>query len=119
VAASIGAFFENPHNRQILAELGRSGVNTTQPRSETPSGESPLAGKTVVLTGTLEAMTRGDAKRRLEALGARVSGSVSKKTDLVVAGESAGSKLTKAQGLGVEVIDEKRFLALLAETEAG
>ncbi|MEM1205796.1 MAG: BRCT domain-containing protein, partial [Acidobacteriota bacterium] len=74
-----------------------------------------VAGKTIVLTGTLDSMTRGDAKKRLEALGAKVTGSVSKKTDLLVAGEAAGSKLTKAESLGVEVTDEAGLLALLGE----
>lgn len=113
VAASIRAFFDNPHNRERVAALKEAGVNTEQPRAETPSGDGPFAGKTVVLTGTLAAMTRGEAQRRLEALGARVSGSVSKKTDLVIAGENAGSKLDKARALGVEVIGEEAFLALL------
>jgi DNA ligase (NAD+) len=76
-----------------------------------------LEGQTIVLTGTLSTLSREDAKERLEALGAKVSGSVSKKTSFVVAGEAAGSKLDKAQELGVEVWDEARLLALLAEHE--
>ena len=71
----------------------------------------PLDGKTVVLTGSLEAMTRDEAGERLEALGAKIAGSVSKKTSLVVAGEAAGSKLTKAQELGIEIWDEAALLA--------
>ncbi len=115
VAAAIRAFFDHPHNQERVAALKGFGVSTVQPREEA-AAESPFTGKTVVLTGTLQAMTRGEAKRRLEALGARVSGSVSKKTHLVVAGESAGSKLAKAQKLGVEVIDEAALLARLEES---
>ena len=77
----------------------------------------PLDGKTVVLTGTLSSMTRDEAKARLEALGAKATGSVSKKTDFVVAGEAAGSKLAKAESLGVEIWDEARLQAFLADHE--
>jgi DNA ligase (NAD+) len=76
---------------------------------------APLTGQTVVLTGSMETLSRDEAKDHLEALGAKVSGSVSKKTSFVVAGEAAGSKLEKAQELGVEVWDEARLLALFAE----
>ena len=79
------------------------------------SPSAPLAGQTIVLTGTLQALSRDEAKERLEALGAKVSGSVSKKTSFVVAGEAAGSKLDKAQELGMPVWDEAQLLALLAE----
>jgi len=75
----------------------------------------PFAGKTVVLTGSLSSLSREDAKAEIERRGGRVSGSVSRKTDLVVAGEEAGSKLNKAKELGVRVVDEKAFRALLAE----
>lgn len=75
--------------------------------------DSPFAGKTVVLTGSLNQMSRDDAKERLVALGAKVAGSVSKKTDLVIAGEAAGSKLAKAQELGINVIDEAEMIRLL------
>ncbi len=77
--------------------------------------DSPFAGKTVVLTGSLSQLSRDDAKARLTALGAKVAGSVSKKTDLVIAGEAAGSKLAKAQELGIEVIDEAEMIRLLGE----
>ena len=80
---------------------------------------SPMDGQTIVLTGTLTSLSRDEAKERLEALGAKVAGSVSKKTSFVVAGEAAGSKLDKAQELGVDVWDEARLLELLAEHEGG
>ncbi len=116
VAESVIAFFENPHNRERIEKLKGFGVNMEEPQPEEGEVEdNPFNGKTIVLTGTLEAMTRGEAKKKLEALGARVSGSVSKKTDLVIAGESAGSKLDKAQKLGVEVMNEARLLELLEE----
>jgi len=79
------------------------------------ASEGPLAGKTVVLTGGLDAMSREEAGAKLESLGAKVSGSVSKKTSFVVAGEAAGSKLAKAQELGIETWDEAKLLAFLAE----
>ena len=78
------------------------------------AGDSPVAGKTVVFTGTLSQMTRGEAKARAEALGAKVAGSVSKKTDCIVAGEDAGSKLKNARELGVAVLSEQEWLDLIA-----
>jgi DNA ligase (NAD+) len=119
VAESVRTFFANPRNRERVEALQTFGVKTSQPRPAQAAPENALAGKTVVLTGTLRSMTRDDAKSRLEALGARVAGSVSKKTDLVIAGESAGSKLAKAAELGIEVIDEAAFAARLEEADAG
>ncbi len=113
VAASVSGFFAEALSRKRLEALRRAGVNLTQPRPEATGAGSPLAGKTVVLTGTLSVMKRGEAKKRLEALGARVSGSVSRKTDLLVAGEKAGSKLEKARNLGVEVTGEEGLTKLL------
>ena len=114
VAARIAHFFAQPHNREVIAALRANGVQWPEGAPQR-SAEGPLAGKTVVLTGGLASMSRDDAGAKLEALGAKVSGSVSKKTSFVVAGEAAGSKLAKAQELGVEVWDEARLLAYLAD----
>jgi DNA ligase (NAD+) len=115
VAASIARFFAEPHNREVIEQLRASGV--TWPESEpAPSGASaagPLAGRTVVLTGTLPTLTREQASAMVLAAGGKVSGSVSKKTDYVLAGDEAGSKLDKARLLGVPVIDEAAFRRLL------
>ena len=111
VAHAIAHFFAQPHNREVIAQLRAAGVRW--PPVERPQADAPFAGKTFVLTGTLESMTRDQAKARIEAFGGKVAGSVSAKTDYVVAGESAGSKLTKAQALGVTILDEAAFLALL------
>ncbi len=113
VAAHIVHFFAQPHNREVIAALRERGVHWPEGAPQRAS-EGPLAGRTVVLTGGLAAMTRDEAGARLEALGAKVSGSVSKKTSVVVAGEAAGSKLAKAQELGVEIWDEAALLAFLA-----
>jgi len=111
VVDSLAEFFAEPHNRaaadRLAAEL------TILPVEAPQATTSPLAGKTVVFTGTLTHMTRAEAKARAEALGAKVAGSVSRATDLVVAGAEAGSKLDRARELGVEVIDEARWLELV------
>ena len=114
VAAHIAHFFAEPHNREVITALRAAGVHWKEGAPQRAS-EGPLVGKTVVLTGGLESMSRDDAGAKLEALGAKVSGSVSKKTSFVVAGEAAGSKLAKAQELGVEIWDEAKLLAFLAE----
>tara|TARA_R110000868_G_scaffold410505_4_gene698849 strand:+ start:94054 stop:96069 length:2016 start_codon:yes stop_codon:yes gene_type:complete len=112
VAENIVAFFHEQHNNDIIDALIQAGI--TWPEIEGQSdAPKPLAGKTFVLTGTLEQLSRDDAKAQLQALGAKVSGSVSKKTDYVIAGEAAGSKLTKAQDLGVAVKDEAWLVELL------
>ncbi len=113
VAQSIHTFFEQPHNREVVEQLRACGLSWEEgePAARAPQ---PLAGKTFVLTGTFPTLSRDQAKDLLEAAGAKVAGSVSKKTDYVVAGAEAGSKLEKAQTLGVTVIDEAAMLALLA-----
>ncbi|MDE1987035.1 MAG: NAD-dependent DNA ligase LigA [Alphaproteobacteria bacterium] len=111
VAEAIKDFFDEPHNRTVLKHLAKE-VTVTEVKAPASSG-SPVAGKTVVFTGTLEKMTRPEAKARAESLGAKVASSVSKKTDLVVAGPGAGSKLADAQKFGVDVIDEDAWLKLI------
>ncbi|MDF1832373.1 MAG: NAD-dependent DNA ligase LigA [Porticoccaceae bacterium] len=114
VADFVTEFFSNPHHLAIIASLREAGVHwpDIQPADTKPQA-LPLAGQIWVLTGTLATMSRGEGKEQLEALGAKVTGSVSAKTTCLVAGESAGSKLDKARSLDVQVIDEKEFLALL------
>lgn len=114
VASSVRAFFDRAENRELVAELLAAGV---KPRAEASAADtgSPLAGKTVVLTGSLESLTRAEAGERIEKAGGRVTSSVSKNTDLVVAGAEPGRKLEKAWKLGVKVIDEKEFLNLTGE----
>jgi DNA ligase (NAD+) len=117
VAQSLRTFFDQPHNREVVEQLRACGVTWTE--GEPTAGASlPLAGQTFVLTGTLPTLSRDQAKDMLEALGAKVAGSVSKKTHCVVAGAEAGSKLDKAQELGIPVLDEAGLLALVA-THAG
>lgn len=113
VAEAIHTFFAQPHNREVVEQLRACGV-TWEEGAPAERATLPLAGKTVVLTGTLPTLSRDAAKDLLEAAGAKVAGSVSKKTHYVVAGEEAGSKLAKAQELGVPVLDEAGMLALLA-----
>jgi DNA ligase (NAD+) len=111
VAEDIIAFFREAHNREAFGDL-LSEVRV-EPFSAPATASSPIAGRTVVFTGTLEKMTRQEAKSRAETLGANVAGSVSKKTDYVVVGADAGSKATKARELGVSVLSEEEFLALI------
>jgi DNA ligase (NAD+) len=112
VAKSIRTFFDQPHNREVVAQLRACGV--TWPEGEAaPVLAQPLSGQTFVLTGTLPTLGREEAKALIEAAGGKVAGSVSKKTSYVVAGAEAGSKLDKAQELGVAVIDENRLKEML------
>jgi DNA ligase (NAD+) len=114
MALAILDFFNQPRNRTLVAELLQLGVAPEAPTKKTGATSTLLAGKTFVLTGTLPGMTREQAAEKIEAAGGKVSGSVSKKTSYVLAGAEAGSKLEKAQSLGVPVIDEAEFLKLLA-----
>ncbi len=113
IAGSIVNWFADPANLALIEKFRRAGVKLTEERPA-DAGPQPFAGKTFVLTGTLAALTRGEATAAIEKLGGKVAGSVSKKTDYVVAGEEAGSKLDKARELGVAVLDEASFKALLA-----
>lgn len=117
VAESIDAFFKEPHNREVIEKLVAAGVSWPAVEKKPERSGGAFDGKTVVLTGTLPTMSRDEAKDRLIAAGAKVSGSVSKKTDYVVAGAEAGSKLAKAEALGVKVIDEETMLSMLSTPE--
>jgi DNA ligase (NAD+) len=113
VAQSIRTFFEQPHNREVVEQLRACGVHWEEGEPQA-AAVLPLSGKTVVLTGTLPTLSRDEAKALLEAAGAKVAGSVSKKTWCVVAGAEAGSKLDKARELGVPVLDEEGLRAIVA-----
>ena len=113
VAKHIATFYQQKHNRDIINRLQKSGINWPAEKSSSAS-ERVLEGNTYVLTGTLSSMTRDEAKQKLQALGAKVAGSVSKKTTAVIAGENAGSKLDKAETLGVEVLSERDLLQLVS-----
>jgi DNA ligase (NAD+) len=106
VAQSIHVFFAQPHNREVVEQLRAVGVHWPEHDGDGDLSAKPLAGQTFVLTGTLPTLSREEATRLIEGAGGRVTGSVSKKTDAVVAGEEAGSKLDKARDLGIEIIDE-------------
>jgi DNA ligase (NAD+) len=114
VAASIHTFFSQPHNREVVEQLRAAGVTWPEGEGTGDSGPRPLLGLTLVLTGTLPTLSRDEAQALIEAAGGKVSGSVSKKTSYVVAGEEAGSKLDKARTLGVTVLDETGLRQLLA-----
>lgn len=117
MADSIVTYFAKPEVRQVVERLRAAGVNFSYKgtRPEEAAVDSPFTGKTVVLTGRLTHFSRKEASERIEALGGKVTGSVSKNTDLVIAGEKAGSKLKKARDLGVRVIDEQTFLEMLGQ----
>jgi DNA ligase (NAD+) len=110
LAASVRAFADEPHNRELIDRLREAGVNMESRAPAVPEGPLPLSGKTYVLTGTLSSMTREAAEEAIEALGGKVSGSVSKKTTALIAGDEAGSKLDKARTLGVPILGEAEFL---------
>jgi len=108
IADGVVAYFSDPAGKRLVEKLRSHGVNFTEPRAVSAGG--PLSGKTVVITGTLPTLSRAKATATIEAAGGRVTGSVSKSTDFLVAGEEAGSKLEKAKSLGVEIIDEAELL---------
>jgi len=112
VIRAMAAYFSEPHNRRLVTDLVRE---LTIEDAAKPATDSPVAGKTVVFTGALERMTRDEAKARAESLGAKVASSVSKKTDIVVAGPGAGSKLKTASELGIEVLTEEEWLARIGD----
>jgi DNA ligase (NAD+) len=116
IAESISEFFSDEHNRQLVNDLRKAGLTLTSQKKEKGT---KLAGKTFVLTGTLARYSRDDAKKMIEDAGGRVSGSVSKKTDYVVAGSDAGSKLDKARELGVAVIGEEEMESLVGKQRRG
>ena len=113
VAQSVAQFFAEPHNREVIAGLRAAGVRY-EVLAPQAAVSGAVAGKTFVLTGALPGLSRDDAKALIEAAGGKVTGSVSKKTDFVVGGSDAGSKLDKAQALGIQIIDEQQLIALLA-----
>ena len=120
IAESVRAFFDSERNRDLLDRLRKAGLRfEDEARDDANDGDQPLEGKVFVLTGTLAGMTRNEAAARLKALGAKVTGSVSGKTDFLVAGEKAGSKLRKAKKLGVDVLDEAGLEELLSAPVAG
>lgn len=117
VAQNIHAFFGQSHNIQVIEKLKKAGIHWEEIEPQLQSeGQQPLAGKTFVLTGTLGSLSRNDAKSRLQALGAKVTGSVSKNTDYVVVGADPGSKATKAEQLGIDILDEVQLLKLLNDS---
>jgi DNA ligase (NAD+) len=113
IAQSLVNWHGDTRNQKLIERLRAAGLNFRSELFQPRAKAGPFAGKTFVLTGTLPTLTREEAAAKIESLGGKVSGSVSKKTDFVVAGEEAGSKLDKAQKLGVKIIDEKEFLAML------
>jgi DNA ligase (NAD+) len=114
VASRIRAFFDESHNLDVIRSLQKAGLHWDDAEPQSVVGEGPFSGKTFVLTGALTGMTRDEAKLLILKLGGKVTGSVSKKTDFVVYGESAGSKLTTAQSLKVPTLNEAEFSALVA-----
>jgi DNA ligase (NAD+) len=110
VAQTVRGYFDEDVNRQLVEALAAAGVNMIEEVEPESDGAKPLAGQTFVITGTLESMTREEAQAKLEQLGAKVADAISKKTTALIAGEKAGSKLAKAEKLGVKVLDEQAFL---------
>ena len=119
IARSVAEWFADPEDRDLIERLRAAGVRMADERVARPAEVGPLAGATMVLTGGLDGMSREEAIEAAQAAGARVASSVSKKTDFVVAGASAGTKLAKAEQLGVDVIDEKEFVRRLTGSSSG
>jgi DNA ligase (NAD+) len=118
VAGHVREFFGEQRNRQVVAQLRAAGVRWPKLRRVVAGGPGPMAGKVVVITGTLTSMSREEAREAARAAGATVTDSVSKKTSLLVMGTEAGSKLKKAQDLGVAIVDEASFLRMLGRAGA-
>ena len=115
VAASVHGFFEVPENRRLIERLRSAGLKLEEERPAGGTQSRPLTGKTFVVTGTLTKYTRDEIQDRIKALGGKAASSVSKKTDYVVAGENAGSKLANAHKLGVAVLSEDEFDSMIRE----
>jgi DNA ligase (NAD+) len=115
IAKSVHHWFGDPENRRLIKRLRKAGLNFESSIYQSAAATGALAGKTLVLTGTLPTLKRHEAAAKIEAAGGKVSGSVSSKTDYVLAGEEAGSKLAKAEKLNVTVIDEAELLRLCGE----
>ena len=114
IANGVVAYFSDPGGKKLVEKLRRAGLNFTEPRAVAAGGA--LSGKTIVITGTLPTLSRTKATSLIEAAGGRVTGSVSKSTDFLLAGEEAGSKLEKAKSLGVEIVDEAELLRRIDST---
>ena len=114
IAISVSEFFGSDDGKDLMQQFAEAGVKLTEPKREKPNADHPIAGKAIVVTGTLKHFKRDEIKKLIQDLGGRASGSISKRTDLLVAGEKAGSKLTKAKELGVKVVTEEEF-RILAE----
>src|SRR5262245_17054196 len=113
LAEAVRTWFDEPRNRELIERLQPAGLKMTGERKTVPSGPQPFAGQTFVITGTLQAMSREEAQQQIETRGGKVTGSVSKKTNYLVVGDEAGSKLEKARALGVQTLDEPAFLELI------
>ena len=117
IAAAVARFFAEPHNVEVVQALRKAGVKWREGKLKRSAASGVAAGKTFVLTGTLPSLSRDQARDMIQAAGGKVSGSVSKKTDYVVAGADPGSKLAKAEELGVAVIDETQLVEMLGSAE--
>jgi DNA ligase (NAD+) len=117
IAESVVHFFQDKHNTKLIERLAEAGVPMKELRAKS-TAKSPLSEKTFVLTGSLSTLTRDEAREKIEAAGGKVSSSVSKNTDYVIAGEEAGSKLDKAKKLGIRLLNEREFLSMIEEASS-